>query len=50
MAHVALLDPAGLWVDGSEDANRLGTDERTAGSARGRATARTADRRDIVIL
>jgi hypothetical protein len=45
-AHVALPDPADLWVD----AKRLGTDVRTAGSARGRATIRTADRRDIVMM
>lgn len=48
MAHVVLLDPAGLWVEGSEEANRLGTDERMEGSARGRAAILTADRRDIV--
>lgn len=47
-AQIALLDPAGLWDDGEDEANRLGTDERTAGMARGRATFRTADRRDIV--
>jgi hypothetical protein len=44
---VSLLPPL-LCDEGVEDANRRGTTARAAGTARGRATARTAVRKDMV--